>query len=164
MSSHVALLAQKYRNKGVLIDTNLLLLVAVGTYERAIIPKFKRTAQYTAEDFDLVVALLRFFKTKITTPNILTEVDNLARQLPETSYNAISDVLRNLITVTFEKYIPSNQASQSNLYPALGLTDSITFEYPDEILIITDDFHLYNRLNKNNRDAININHIREFRS
>ncbi len=164
MSSYITFLAQKYRNKGVLIDTNLLLLLVVGNYKRAIIPEFKRTAKYTTDDFDLIVEILEFFKTKVTTPNILTEVDNLARQLPRNDYSAISNVLRDLITNTFERYMPSIDASQLGNYPALGLTDAITFNFPDEVLIITDDFRLYQRLESSNRDAININHIREFRS
>jgi hypothetical protein len=162
MSSYISLLAQKYRDKGVLIDTNLLLLIAVGNYNRAIISKFKRTAKFTVDDFDLITQILKFFKTKVSTPNILTEVDNLARQLPSNEYRAISAALRELIANTFERYVPAIEASQSNLYPQLGLTDSIIVEYPTDILIVTDDFSLYQRLERN-RDVININHIREFR-
>jgi hypothetical protein len=164
MSDHIGRLARKYKDKGVLLDTNLLLLFVIGSYRRDIISEFKRTAQYTLADFELVVKILKFFRTKLTTPNILTEVDNLARQLPKNQYAAFSKTLKGIIENTFEKYVSSAEASRSDVYAALGLTDTITHDYPDEILVITDDFELYNRLGSKNRDAININHIREFRS
>jgi hypothetical protein len=43
---------------GLLVDTNLLVLFAVGTVNRNRIETFKRTSQYTKGDFDLLVRVL----------------------------------------------------------------------------------------------------------
>src|SRR5690242_21168586 len=110
MSDHIGRLARKYKDKGVLLDTNLLLLFVIGSYRRDIISEFKRTAQYTLADFELVVKILKFFRTKLTTPNILTEVDNLARQLPKNQYAAVSKTLKGIIENTFEKYVSSAES------------------------------------------------------
>ena len=75
-------LIAKYRGKGVLLDTNLMLLLAVGLYKRERISSFKRTDQYTARDFSLVADIISKFDRRITTPHILAETDNLTRQLP----------------------------------------------------------------------------------
>jgi hypothetical protein len=72
----------RYRTAGVLVDTNLLLVYFVGAFDPALIPKFKRTRMYTLEDHPLLVRVLGFFEKVVTTPHILTEVSNLAGQLP----------------------------------------------------------------------------------
>jgi hypothetical protein len=155
-------LFEKYRTKGVLIDTNLLLLVAIGTYDAARILSWKRTQRYTLDDYALMLRILEFFQRRVTTPNILTEVDNLARQLPEAEHEAISAVLFQLISTSFEVYAQSAIVTQTPMYPVVGLTDCVTMSSADEVLVLTDDFELSNRLASIGRDALNINHIRKF--
>jgi hypothetical protein len=41
-----------YRNRWLLIDTNLLLLYVVGTADRRIVQRHKRTRQFAPDDFD----------------------------------------------------------------------------------------------------------------
>lgn len=153
-------LFEKYRNKGVLIDTNLLLLVAVGNYNTQRVLSWKRTQQYTLDDYALMLRILVHFQRRVTTPNILTEADNLARQLPTDEHEAISAVLFELIRTSFEIYSESATIAQTPLYPALGLTDCVTVSSADEVLVLTDDFELSNRISHLGRDALNINHIR----
>jgi hypothetical protein len=87
-------------------------------------------------------------------------VDSLARQLPEAEHAAISDVMYQLISSSFEIYVRSATAAQTSLYPAIGLTDCVTMASADEVLVITDDFELANRISHLGQDALNINHIR----
>ncbi len=70
-----------YRNKGILIDTNLLLLYFIGKYNKSLIQYFKRTQKYVIEDYELSTSVIKFFTRIITTPNILTEVSNLSGNL-----------------------------------------------------------------------------------
>jgi hypothetical protein len=44
-------LIEKHRSKGVLVDTNLLVLLLVGSINKRRIPEFKRTQSFTIEDF-----------------------------------------------------------------------------------------------------------------
>jgi hypothetical protein len=81
---HTASLIESYRQRGILIDTNILLLWLVGSVNRQRTSKFNRTQQFTVEDYDILLRLLEYFFPKIiTTPNILTEVNTLANQLGE---------------------------------------------------------------------------------
>lgn len=151
----------RYRSKGILVDTNLMVLLVVGTYEIQRISSFKRTRQYTIEDFALVMRVLELFERRITTPHILTEVDNLTRQLPETEHSAISETLTHLVSTLFEVHEPAAAIMRMDLYPDLGLTDCVTVSLSRDLLVITDDYRLSNILSAAGRDALNINHIRD---
>lgn len=154
-------LLAKYKSKGILIDTNLLLLVAVGTYAPQRILTFKRTLQYTLEDYALILRFLERVDRRVTTANILTEVDNLARQLREDEHFAISEAIFKIVSTSIEIYKPSIEVTHTDAYPKIGLADCVTMAAAvDEILILTDDFALSNRLASIGCDVLNINHIR----
>lgn len=65
------------------IDTNLLLVLLIGALDLGHVERFKRTKPYTRNDDELLLAFIGEFERLITTPNILTEVSNLAGQLSE---------------------------------------------------------------------------------
>lgn len=69
---------------GLLIDTNLLVLFAVGSVNRWRIETFKRTREYTKADFDLLLRALENQQPLYTTAHVLAEVSNLT-DLPGTS-------------------------------------------------------------------------------
>jgi hypothetical protein len=155
-------LIEKYSSKGALIDSNLLLLIAVGIYNRTRIASFKRTTQYTVRDFVLIIGLFDNFRRRVTTPHIITEVSNLARQLSEAEHKAVSAVLKFLIENTLEIYAPSVTLTENGLFPSLGITDCAILQASEGVLVLTDDFRLSNVLSSLGRDVININHIRHF--
>jgi hypothetical protein len=64
------------QQKSILVDTNLLLLLFLGTVNPARISKFKRTQQFSDQDFYLLVSFLSGFDKVVTTPHILKEVSN----------------------------------------------------------------------------------------
>jgi hypothetical protein len=49
----------RYSQKGVLVDTNILLLYFVGKVNRERVARFKRTEQFLPEDFDILLRLLK---------------------------------------------------------------------------------------------------------
>lgn len=51
----------KYKNKGALIDSNLLLLYFVGKYEPNLISSYKRTKIYTLQDYRLIDNIVSYF-------------------------------------------------------------------------------------------------------
>ena len=160
MDESIEALVEKYRIKGVMFDTNLLLLLVVGIYRQDRIKTFKRTAKYTLSDFRLVVTIFDRFDRRVTTPNILTETDNLARQLPREEHRNVADVMALLVDRLFEQYEPSVQAIHDKWFPSLGLADCVTASSAQDLLVVTDDFRLYNVLASLKRAAININHFR----
>jgi len=155
-------LIEKYRDKGVLLDTNLMVLLAIGLYKRERISSFKRTDKYTNRDFSLMIGLLGQFQQRITTPHILTETDNLTRQLPTNEHAAIAATMTLLIDEHFEIRRPSAYAARHPRYADVGLADCMTITATEGVLVLTDDFRLANILSHLGRDAVNINHLRTF--
>ena len=59
MEHYADLLIGKYRNAGVLVDTNLLLLFFVGAYDKRLIERWSRTNdRFVSVDYDVLVELL----------------------------------------------------------------------------------------------------------
>jgi rRNA-processing protein FCF1 len=163
MSSSVADPADAPHREALLIDSNLLLLLFVGLYDPTRIQKFKRTAQFTVEDFELLVAFIERFKEVVTTPSILTEVSNLLGQLPEglkySLYEHFADAIKDL----YEHYTPSQELGNEKAFPKFGLTDTAILQAASgKYLVLTDDFRLTQYLKGLNIDVINFNHLRTF--
>ena len=147
----------KYRNKGVLIDSNLLILYFVGTYNQSTIQCFKRTQKYNIEDFELLESFIKYFKKVVTTPNILTEVSNLCGKLPE----IFKLEFAKHIELLDEYYTPSRHISKLEHFKKYGLTDSgIINLVKGEYLVLSDDWPLVNFMQVKNIDTINFNHLR----
>ncbi len=72
----IDILAIKFRQKGILIDTNLLVLLLVGSYDENMVGS-KRTTNYVVEDYRYLKIFLTKFENHFYTPNILTEITNL---------------------------------------------------------------------------------------
>jgi rRNA-processing protein FCF1 len=152
---------RNYRLKGILIDTNILLLYYLGNYNPNKITEFKRTSSYTREDFFVLKKLLSFFEVRLTTPNILTEISNLSKGIPDKFKKNYYEILKKDIDLVEEKYLPSKELSRIEYFEKIGLTDSSIIKIAQqEYLILTDDFPLYNRLLNMKLDVINCTHIR----
>lgn len=162
MTEWLEKLVRRYRPKGLLLDANILLLLLVGTVDRELVQRFKRTSQFTAEDYDLLVGLLDRFKTLVTTPHILSEVNSLAGQLTDRFKVEFSSVFaRGIESVLDEQNVRSADAARHTLFPAIGLTGAgIAHLVPGRYLVLTDDFELAGRLEALGADVVNFNHIR----
>lgn len=158
--ANVSALIAKYRRKGILLDTNLLLLMVVGSYAPPRIASFKRTRVYSLEDFQLLHGLVSQFETRWTTPNILTEVDNLARQLPSAEHQALSLAAHQIASVTNETSRRSSYVMALPSYAKFGLSDSVSILLAEECLVVSDDLPLCHYITGTGRDALNFNHLR----
>jgi hypothetical protein len=67
-------------SRDVSIDSNLLLLLIVGSTSRAYITKHQRLKAYTAEDFDKLASVIGCYDKIVLLPHTLTETSNLLRQ------------------------------------------------------------------------------------
>lgn len=65
------------RSNGILVDTNLLVLLVVGSVSRDRIARFKRTTSYSAADWDLLIGILEQIALRYTVPHVLAEVSAL---------------------------------------------------------------------------------------
>ena len=57
MIDEVKRLIRQYALKGIIVDTNILLLYFVGALGRKKISQFKRTNQFDADDYEILVSL-----------------------------------------------------------------------------------------------------------
>jgi hypothetical protein len=121
---YVKELLSRYRDKGILIDTNLLLLYFIGKFDPSQILKFKRTAKFTLQDFRVLVAVVRRFQRIVTTPNILTEVSNLSNQLAEHFKDAFYSEFSKQVSMFDEQYTSSINICSQDHFIKFGLTDS----------------------------------------
>lgn len=162
VGDHVSRLVSRYRERGILVDTNLMVLLVVGRYDPERIGSFKRTAAYTKFDLELVHRLLRPFRRRVTTPHVLTEVDNIARQLPAREHGSLSAAMYEIAAGLLELSMPTVDLMSSPIYPRVGLTDAMIVATALELdcLVLTDDYPLANRLETMRRGVININHLR----
>lgn len=149
--------------EGLLLDTNLLLLYVVGSYEPRQIQRFKRTQTFSEEDFLLLLTFGSHFKSFVTTPHILTEVTDLLESFNRAHHNRIFPLLRRFIAQVSEKYQSSEAIvrEQPSRFDKFGLADAMTVDVASQnYLVLTDDLDLYGYLQNQNLPAYNFNHLR----
>ena len=159
MNEYIVDLIDKYSPKGVLVDTNVLLLLFMGRFDRKLVGKDNRLSSYVPEDYDILLGLLNKFKTRVTTPNILTEVSNLSRHLlRDASFNNVFARTAGLLE---EQYVASHKVLSVVELRGFGLADVATMEVAKhDYLVLTDDFRLRGMLRKQRVDALNFSEVR----
>ena len=147
---------------GIFIDTNLLLLLVVGSTGKAIIAKHKRSKEYTAEDYDALLDLLDLFSQVLVTPHTLAETSNLLAQHGDPERARLFEQLRFLIHESEEVTVAGTVASNNSAFTQLGLTDAALLEVvTPETPLLTDDGGLFRlALEKGADTAVNFTHLR----
>ncbi len=152
---------QRYRQAGILVDTNILLLFFIGAFDQSLIPRFKRTRQFTVEDYTTLISILGLFDKIVTTPHILTEVSNLSGQLGEPVRSEYFKKFSSGIILLEEENVAGRDVAQMQEFVRFGLTDSgIIRVTRGRYLVLTDDFRLSQYLQGAGVDVVNFNHIR----
>jgi len=153
----------KYKKKGIIVDSNLLLLFFVGLIDIQLIKRFSRTIKYSDEDFGALLRILSNFEKIITSPQILTETNNLANKLVDEHKKRFYFHFSQKIQDFSEFYLPSVNLSNTQGFERFGLTDISILEVArNEFLVLTEDFRLSQFLIHNNIDVININNLRDY--
>lgn len=159
----VRAMRRRHRAVDVLLDTNLLLLYVVGAHDRDLIPRFKRTAAFTPEDFRILTETLDSFGHVLTTPHILTQVSNLAGQFAEPLKQAVFRTFAATIGMLTEFQSPARELSAHAAFPRFGLTDIAVLQNArGTCLVLTDDFRLSQYLAHEKVEVLNFNHLRTY--
>ncbi|MEW5874005.1 MAG: hypothetical protein AB1752_02340 [Candidatus Zixiibacteriota bacterium] len=154
-------LCLKYRDRGALLDSNLLLLYFVGLYRPQLIGSYKRLRAYSKLDFETVNGAFRFFRKIVVTPNVLTEVSNLSFHLELHHRVPYFDAFRRAVATLTEEFIPSIAACEDVDLGRLGLTDTGVLRLSASgLLVLSDDLSLCSALTSRGIDSINLNHLR----
>jgi|ERR1035437_4824594 rRNA-processing protein FCF1 len=150
-----------YSRLGVVIDSNLLLLLFLGGYDRRQIATNDRLSKFNEEDYNLLIRVLEPFERIVTTPNILTEVSNLSNAIPESKKADYFAAFASRVVLLDEQHVLSATALTSR-WAKFGLTDAVIATIAkNQYLVLTDDFRLSQSLQSDGIDALNFNHLRE---
>ncbi len=154
---------QLSRYKGILLDTNLMLLYCTGRSDPNLIPTFtKRLSRYSIEDYNLLIQFIALFKTVATTPNVLTETVNLI----DRKSGRFDSVLRQLAvdSADFDEVtVPSSPllSRYSDRFLKYGLTDLALYELAQRsYLVLTDDNDIRSLIAGSNGSALGFDELR----
>jgi len=139
-------------NGPVVIDTNLLALLVVGTTSKGYISLHKRLeSEFGIREFELLVELIGLFSDIILLPHIIAETSSLIRQFRAPMRANIQGTLKKMITTTVEFPIASTWGARREEYQELGITDAVILHFLSineiEPTLMTIDRNLFNRAN-----------------
>jgi hypothetical protein len=148
--------------KPLVLDTNLLVLLVVGSASLTYLGVHKNVKAYSVTDFRLLQGIVLSSHKIFTTPNILTETSNLARQFGRPARDRITQLLAAMIEPLEEIYIESRVVAQRPEFERLGLTDCAILDALEPThTLLTADLDLYLAALKQGNQAVNFNHLRE---
>ena len=160
----------RHRRSGVLIDTNLLILLWIGRWNPIEIARHRRTQSYTVDEFERLERFVAQFQRIVTTPCILAEANSLAVQIPEARFERgkqaqmVHNLRQQIASRTSEleeRHVPSLEIVQVPEFLRFGLTDvGIQRLAGEGFLVLTDDVPLYALLCERDLPVVNFNHIR----
>ena len=154
-------LLKRHKQHGVLIDSNLLLLFTIGSFNQSLVGRYNRLSKYTEKDFLTITHFIKYFEKIITTPHILTEVSNLSNMIDNKIKTLYFDNFYTKLKILEESNISFLKAFEDSNTRKFGLTDAgITVIAREKYLVLTDDFPLSGYLEKQGIDVINFNHLR----
>jgi hypothetical protein len=147
------------RNNAIIVDSNLLLLVLIGLFDKRSIPSFsERLSGYSIEDYEYLLSLLQD-KVIVITPNIITEISNLSGKFQRRK--EFFQFLGNYIQSLNELYVQSSSVVIKDTFVKFGITDATIIELAKQgITTLTVDFNLFYYLSNQNYSAINFNQLR----
>jgi hypothetical protein len=151
---------KQYRRKGLIVDTNLLLLALIGGTSSIV--AFKRTRGYSDDDYQLLLKVIDQFEKLVATPHILAEVSNLTNGLYGSKLRDFYSTLKNSLSTIIEIHNPALDISRAYELSPYGLTDvGIVAAAKDNYLVLTDDLRVAGFAHQHCVDVVNFNHIRE---
>lgn len=139
------------------LDTNLLVLLVVGSVDRGQVERHRRTKRFTVEDYDRLVRHLEGLEQVFVTPNTLTEASNLLERRGDPRFLR---QLRRLIELSREIVVVSAEAAAAPAFERLGLTDAALLQaISNQRPLLTVDLDLYAAaLAKGPNHAFNLTH------
>jgi predicted nucleic acid-binding protein len=129
--------------RDVILDSNIFILFLAGQINENKIERYTRNSLYTREDYYFLLNILADYDQIITSPNILTEVDNILNRITGEDKYKYLVLVKAIYKQTIEKYIRTETVAQNWFFDALGITDSsILMMAKDCGLLISGDSSL----------------------
>jgi hypothetical protein len=153
---------QRYRTKGVLVDSSLLVVYLVGNFDQRHLVNCRAIkSSFTLPEFTLLANLIGQFELLVTTPHILAEVSNLSGKLPAQLHAPFREFFARAIPNLEEQTVAASRLAEAPQFVRFGITDTaISMVAREQFLVLTEEAALYGHLSKQGVDVINFSHIR----
>jgi rRNA-processing protein FCF1 len=157
------------KQNGVILDTNLFVLLVIGRVFPRQVGVHKKVSSYTLDDFQLVSGTVRGAARTIITPHIIAEISNHLVDKKPNKAGEINNVyflfIKDILKFIEEKYVEKQILLASEKLGTLGFTDSSILETARKYkyAVLTEDFALAKILEKEKLPVMNINAIRMVR-
>jgi len=137
---------QPHFRKGLLLDTNLMVVLLLGLVNKRFIGTKKAAAKYNIKDFYFLQKISEKFDKRVTTPHILTEVSNIASLTKTRDNRAFMLVSQAIAESYFEIHHTFKELTGYDHYSKLGLTDTGIVKLVEEnnYYVMTNDLPLAN--------------------
>jgi len=148
-----------------ILDTPILLLYLVGSYDTDYITRFKRTYKYTKDDYEYIKEIINRAKKIYITPQIVAEVSNWSFEIDEGRIYTYMKTLVEKFKNYLEGYIKLEALLKNEeLLVKIGFTDMSIIELAKNIdcLVLTDDFPFSQRANSIGCRVINFTELRGY--
>ncbi len=136
-------LFSRYKTRGILLDTNLLLVLLTGLVDERLIGKRERTKDYSSDDYLYLTGVLEPFHKRYFTPHILTETLGLGSFHGRDRMFKYFEASQALCQHFCEQVLLFTDilAASQDLYCRLGLTDAgiVLLAKQKELLTMTND-------------------------
>lgn len=152
----------KYLKSGIILDSNILLLLVVGRINPKLIKDNNCLSKYNEEMFSELNAFISIFKKIIVTPHILTELSNLYfSSMHKASDLSKCEKLLRILKDLYEIQIMKDNIINEKSFCKYGITDIaiVNAAKRNKIGILTDDYKLSGYATFLRLGVININHI-----
>jgi hypothetical protein len=160
VSDSAALFLRRFPRRAILLDSNLLLLLIMGSFDLRLIGTFERLNDFTVRDFEILALLASEFDKVVSTPHVLTEVNGLANKLPSWIKPAWYDHFGQGIRLLEEHNIPAAALSSLPEFRIFGITDAALSMMAGETLFVTADDRLRSHLQGRQLFAASFDEIR----
>ena len=135
---------QQCSRNGVVLDTELLLVICVGLHSDNLLSSFKKTQTYDSQDYGILLSILNLAKHRYVSPQVLAELTNHADMIKQPARQAVFEIIRKLMSEYLELYLPMERLLSDRSFPRVGFTDtSILCISRDKLSVVfTSDFKL----------------------
>lgn len=151
-------------SESIVLDTNLLTLVVVGTVAESEIPRCKRTASFTPLDFHLLLSVLMRFRHRVACAGVLAETCNLLETDNNRLNGRLFECLRSMVVGWEHPEVEPRAVLNSPVFLKFGFTDASIAHLAMQAntLVLTADAPLYARLSgmRPHPRVENFNHFR----
>lgn len=147
---------------GVLLDTNVLLLLLIGSVNEDLIERCSRLRAYSAGDFRLLRLLLKDAHGFVVTPHVATETWNLAENSLTGEYEKqFKDIFASFLKSARETWVRVSLLAAEDYFKWLGVADAgIARIRRRRPIVVTDDSRLTRQLERQRALVVNFTHLR----